>query len=51
MILEVAILDVKPELTVEFEAAFETASTIIETSRDAGNSVSSDLRGKRRERF
>ncbi len=29
MILEVAILDVKPELTVEFEAAFETASTII----------------------
>jgi heme-degrading monooxygenase HmoA len=29
VILEVAILDVKPELTVEFETAFETASTII----------------------
>lgn len=29
MILEVAILDVKPELIADFEAAFETASTII----------------------
>jgi hypothetical protein len=29
MILEVAILDVKPDLTEEFEAAFKTASPII----------------------
>ncbi len=29
MILEVAILDVKPGMTVEFEAAFKTASNII----------------------
>ena len=29
MILEVAILDVKPGLAVEFEAAFKTASVII----------------------
>ncbi|MEC4812203.1 MAG: antibiotic biosynthesis monooxygenase [Scytonema sp. PMC 1069.18] len=29
MILEVAILNVKPGLAVEFEAAFHTASTII----------------------
>lgn len=29
MILEVAILDVKPGLAEEFEAAFKTASTII----------------------
>jgi heme-degrading monooxygenase HmoA len=29
VILEVAILDVKPGLTVEFEAAFKTASVII----------------------
>jgi len=29
MILEVAMLEVKPDLTEEFEAAFETASTII----------------------
>lgn len=31
MILEVAILDVKPEQTAEFELAFKTASTIIAT--------------------
>lgn len=29
MILEVAILDVKPALTTEFEATFKTASSII----------------------
>ena len=29
MILEVAILDVKPSLTAEFEAAFKTASAIV----------------------
>ena len=29
MILEVAILDVKPGLAIEFEAAFKTASAII----------------------
>jgi len=29
MILEVAILDVKPNLVVDFEAAFKTASSII----------------------
>jgi heme-degrading monooxygenase HmoA len=29
MILEVAILDIKPGLAEEFEAAFELASTII----------------------
>ncbi|MGB3788474.1 MAG: antibiotic biosynthesis monooxygenase [Phormidesmis sp.] len=31
MILEVAILDVKPNLSSEFEAAFKIASTIIAT--------------------
>lgn len=31
MILEVAILDVKPNLSSEFETAFKTASTIIAT--------------------
>ncbi|WP_414644247.1 antibiotic biosynthesis monooxygenase family protein, partial [Allocoleopsis sp.] len=29
MILEVAILDVKPSMVNEFETAFQTASTII----------------------
>jgi heme-degrading monooxygenase HmoA len=29
MVLEVVILEVKPDLTEEFEAAFKTASTII----------------------
>jgi heme-degrading monooxygenase HmoA len=29
MILEVAVLDVKPEMNTKFEAAFKTASTII----------------------
>jgi heme-degrading monooxygenase HmoA len=31
LILEVAILDIKPGLTFEFETAFKTASTIITT--------------------
>jgi heme-degrading monooxygenase HmoA len=33
MILEVAILDVKPDLELQFESAFEKASTIISRMR------------------
>lgn len=32
MVLEVAILEVKPKLSLEFESAFKTASTIIASS-------------------